>query len=135
RRLAVVLLLLAPLLGWAQGRPAGKPEVRSAAAVVVAADDHSVLYAQDANRVMPVASITKLMSALVVLDSGADLDEVITIDAEDRRSTQGNASRLAVGVQLTRAELLLLSLMSSENRAAQALARVYPGGLGAFIAA
>jgi len=133
--LALAMAVFAPLLAWGQGKPAGRPEVRSASAVVIAADDNSVLYAQDANQVMPVASITKLMTALVVLESGADLDELITIDAEDRRSTQGNASRLAVGAQLTRAELLLLALMSSENRAAQALARVYPGGVTAFMAA
>lgn len=115
--------------------PIGKPDVRSAAALVVDAADASVLYARQSQRAMPIASITKLMTALVVLDGRQPFDEIIEITKADRHLDQGAASRLVVGTRLTRGELLHLALMSSENRAAQALARTYPGGVPAFVAA
>lgn len=112
-----------------------RPEVRSSTALVVDAKDSSVLFARHDDAVRPIASITKLMTALVVLDGKQPLDEVITISREDRDGARGSASRLGVGTRLSRAELLHLALMSSENRAAQALARSYPGGLPVFMKA
>jgi D-alanyl-D-alanine endopeptidase (penicillin-binding protein 7) len=111
------------------------PDVRSAAVLVMDRADDSVIYARHAAKAAPIASITKLMTALVVLDAGQSLDEVLQIAAGDRIHTQNLASRLAVGTKLTRGELLRLALMSSENRAAQALCRSYPGGETACIAA
>jgi D-alanyl-D-alanine endopeptidase (penicillin-binding protein 7) len=84
---------------------------------------------------MPIASITKLMTALVVLESKEPLEEMIEILPADRDNTKGQVSRLNVGAQLTRSDLLHLALMSSENRAAQALGRSYGEGLPAFVAA
>lgn len=111
-----------------------RPDVRSATALVVDAKDSSVLFALHDDAVRPIASITKLMTALVVLDGGQSLDEMITISGADRNATR-SASRLGVGTRLSRGELLHLALMSSENRAAQALGRSYPGGLPAFLKA
>jgi D-alanyl-D-alanine endopeptidase (penicillin-binding protein 7) len=85
--------------------------------------------------VVPIASITKLMTALVVLDSGLPLDELVKITQDDRDGLKGTRSRLAVGMSVSRDDLLRLSLMASENRAAAALARAYPGGTAAFVAA
>lgn len=104
-----------------------RPDVRSSTALVVDANDSSVLFAQRDDAVRPIASITKLMTALVVLDGQQSLDEVITITNADRNGARGSASRLGVGTRLSRGELLQLALMSSENRAAQALGRSYPG--------
>ncbi|MBN1365658.1 MAG: serine hydrolase [Syntrophaceae bacterium] len=80
------------------------------------------------NVVVPIASITKLMTAMVVLDADLDLDETITIEEEDIAVRRGSYSRLVVGTDLTREEVLLLALMSSDNRCARALGRTYPGG-------
>lgn len=136
RRHSWLLALAACLIAsvaWSQPIPAGKPEARSAAVLVMDELDGTVLYARQAHEVMPVASITKLMTALVVLEAGQPLDEVLTILPADREHTKASASRLQVGTELTRGELLHLALMSSENRAAQALGRAYPGGLSAFV--
>ena len=84
---------------------------------------------------LPIASITKLMTALVVADAEQPLDEVLTITAEDVDTEKGSGSRLQFGTQLTRGEMLHLALMASENRAANALGRHYPGGLPAIVAA
>jgi len=84
---------------------------------------------------VPIASITKLMTALVVLEGHQPLDEVLEITDADREHGRGAYSRLTVGTHLTRGDLLHVALMSSENRAAHALGRNYPGGLGAFVAA
>ena len=84
---------------------------------------------------MPIASITKLMTAMVVLDAKMDLEESITIASEDVDTIRHSRSRLPVNTRLTRENALLLALMASENRAAHALGRTYPGGLGAFAAA
>lgn len=132
--LAVPASLIAAL-AWAQPLPAGKPQTKSAAVLVVDEADATVLFAKQSQKVMPVASITKLMTALVVLEGKQPLDETVTILPADRDRTKASASRLAVGTKLTRGELLHLALMSSENRAAQAVGRAYPGGLPAFIKA
>ncbi|MBM0103654.1 D-alanyl-D-alanine endopeptidase [Steroidobacter sp. S1-65] len=122
-------------LAFSQPLPAGKPQTKSASVLVVDEADATVLYAKQSQKVMPVASITKLMTALVVLEGKQPLEEVVTILPTDREHTKASASRLAVGSKLTRGELLHLALMSSENRAAQAVARAYPGGLSTFIKA
>jgi serine-type D-Ala-D-Ala endopeptidase (penicillin-binding protein 7) len=113
----------------------GKLEVRSSSVVVVDAADSSVLYSRQAQRALPIASITKLMTALVVLDEGQPLDESIEVTVADRRLEKSSVSRLAVGSRLSRGDLLHLALMSSENTAAHAIARAYPGGLTACVKA
>jgi len=112
-----------------------QPNLRSTEALVVDVTDHKVLYARKADVPVPIASISKLMTSLVVAEAGQPLDEVLQVDPADRAIGRGAASRLAVGTRLTRAQLFHLALMASENRAAHALARNYPGGLAACIAA
>lgn len=113
----------------------GRPEVKSSAAVVFDQLDGVELYSRAADRPMPIASITKLMTALVIREADLPLDDVITITSDDRDTERGTTSRLLIGTQLTRGDLLHLALMSSENRAAHALGRTYPGGMTAFVAA
>ena len=109
--------------------------VQSGSALVVPQDGGEPLYEKNANAVVPIASITKLMTAMVVLDSMPNLQAPITITDEDVDYLRGSRSRLGVGTVITRETALLLALMSSENRAANSLARHYPGGLQAFVAA
>ena len=109
--------------------------VHSGSALVVAQDGGETLYEKNATTVVPIASITKVMTAMVVLDSMPNLQESITITDEDVDYLKGSRSRLQVGTAMTREMALLLALMSSENRAAHALGRHYPGGLAAFVAA
>lgn len=122
-------------LCWSQPAPSGKLQIKSASVLIMDESDETVLYSKQAQKVMPIASITKLMTALVVLEGKQPLDETVTILQVDRDKTKGNASRLAVGTKLTRSELLHLALMSSENRAAQAVCRAYEGGLPACLKA
>ena len=110
-------------------------KLRSAAALVLELGEGQLLYAKNTDAVMPIASITKLMTAMVVLDSGLPFDELITIQPADVDTLKGTRSRLKVGMTLSRHELLKLALMASENRAAAALARTSPGGLQAFVPA
>ena len=110
-----------------------RPEVRSATALIVDAENGQVLFEREAAHIGPIASITKLMTALVVIDGQQPLDEVIQITKEDVWRGKGAHSRLAVGSKFTRAELLKLALMASENRAAHVLGRNYPGGSAAFV--
>jgi len=112
-----------------------KLSLRSAAAIVQDAETGEVLYDKNASSVAPIASITKLMTAMVVLDAHLDLNQDITISTEDMDSLRGTHSRLKPGASLSRDELLRLALMSSENRAAAALGRTYPGGTEAFLRA
>jgi len=114
---------------------ADEPGVRSSAALVLDETHSSVLYSRRADVALPIASITKLMTALVVADAKQPLDEIVEISGEDRISGKGAYSRLVVGTKLSRGELIHLALMSSENRAAHALARNYPGGMSAFVKA
>jgi D-alanyl-D-alanine endopeptidase (penicillin-binding protein 7) len=117
----------------AAGR-ASDPQVRSAIALVVDGKTGEVIYERGgASKPVPIASITKLMTALVVLDGQQPLDEVIEITSADRWQGKGAFSRLPVGAKITRADLLRLALMASENRAAQVLGRNYPGGTPAFV--
>ena len=114
---------------------ADDPGLRSASALVMDQTDSAVWYSRRADVAAPIASITKLMTALVVADANLPLDEVLQVSPEDRALGKGAGSRLAVGTRLTRGDLLHLALMSSENRAAHALGRNYPGGIPAFVQA
>lgn len=112
-------------------------DLRSAVALVVDSETDEVLFSKNPNAVLPIASITKLMTALVVVESGTSLGESLAVLPEDVRATAGSNTRrrLAPGTQLTRGEMLRLALMASENRAAYALGRSHPGGVGAFVEA
>jgi len=105
--------------------------LKSSVAMVVNQDTKEVYFEKNPTVSLPIASITKLMTAMVVLDSKLSLDETLVINADDVHSYR--SSRLAGGTVLTRQEALLLSLMSSENRAAYTLGRNYPGGITAFV--
>lgn len=111
------------------------PKLHSAIALIYDQQTQLPLYTKNPDALAPIASITKLMTAMVVLDAQQPLDEKICIDASDIDTIKGTRSRLRVGMSLTRSELLRLALMASENRAAAALARTYPGGYAAAIAA
>jgi D-alanyl-D-alanine endopeptidase (penicillin-binding protein 7) len=111
----------------------GHPDLRSASAIVLDSSGN-VIFGKDVDTVRSIASITKLMTAMVVLDARLDLDEELTIATADRDLIRMTGSRLDVGATLTRRELLLLALMASENRAATALGRTYPGGMDTFVA-
>jgi D-alanyl-D-alanine endopeptidase (penicillin-binding protein 7) len=134
-----VLLLLAFGSGACQAahrhHPPGEPDIRSNAALVMDETSATVLLARQAQIAAPIASITKLMTALIVLDAKQPMDEVLEIGPEDCDLGRGGYSRLKSGTRLTRGELLHLALMSSENRAAHTLARNYPGGIPAFVTA
>ena len=110
-------------------------KLKSSSVLIMDASDSSVLYSRHSDVPMPIASITKLMTALVVLDANQPLDEPIQITGADRDLPKGGFSRLAVGTTLTRGDLMHLALMSSENRAAHALGNNYPGGMPAMVAA
>jgi D-alanyl-D-alanine endopeptidase (penicillin-binding protein 7) len=112
-----------------------KLKLASANALVVDAMDNRAIYTKSADEVTPIASLTKLMTAIVTLEGGQSLDEPIEIDMEDFDYIKGTRSRLRMGTELSRREMLQLALMSSENRAASSLARSYPGGTPAFVAA
>ncbi|MGH8689490.1 MAG: D-alanyl-D-alanine endopeptidase [Burkholderiales bacterium] len=109
-----------------------KVNLRSSSALVLDAGTGEIVYGKNAEAVVPIASITKLMTAIVILDAGLDLDEMIVLSKEDAVGMKGSRSRLRTGLALSRGDLLLLALMSSENRAAAALGRSFPGGLEAF---
>jgi D-alanyl-D-alanine endopeptidase (penicillin-binding protein 7) len=111
------------------------PALRSSAALVLDTTHSSVLYSRRPDVALPIASITKLMTALVVVEAAQPLDEQIEITAQDRNRRSRLVSRLAPGTTLSRGDLLHLALMSSENHAANALGRNYPGGLVACVEA
>jgi D-alanyl-D-alanine endopeptidase (penicillin-binding protein 7) len=108
--------------------------LRSASALVQDQMTGEPIYQKSCQEVVPIASLTKLVSAMVVLDARQDLREKVTILEEDKDSLRHSRSRLPVGTCLTRREALQLALMASENRAAHALGRSYPGGVAAFVA-
>jgi len=111
----------------------GGPDLKSSSVLVLDANDGSTLYEKNSGHVTAIASITKLMTAMVVLDAGLDLDESIRIERADIDLLKHTGSRLRIGATFSRRDLLHLALMSSENRAASALGRNYPGGLEAFV--
>ena len=107
--------------------------LKSSVALVVDQDTHEVLFRKNELAVLPIASITKLMTGLLISEAKLPMDEIITISQDDVDMEKGSRSRLRVGTELSRGELLHLALMSSENRAANALGRSYPGGLPVFV--
>ena len=108
-------------------------DLKSSVALVIDQDTHEVLFSKNDSAVLPIASLTKLMTGLLVSEAKLPMDEMITITQDDVDTEKGSRSRLRVGAMLTRGELLHLALMSSENRAANALGRTYPGGMDAFV--
>lgn len=108
-------------------------DLKSSVALVMDQETHEVLLSKNDHAVLPIASLTKLMTGLLISQARLPMDETITITQDDVDTEKGSSSRLAVGTTLTRAEMLHLALMSSENRAAHALGRTYPGGLQAFV--
>jgi serine-type D-Ala-D-Ala endopeptidase (penicillin-binding protein 7) len=135
--------ILALLVGLAAAASAAQPKtktsadtgpgIRSLSALVVDGENGSLIYGRDTGMVTPIASVTKLMTALVVLDALQPLDEVIKLTNDDKWKGKGSFSRIPIGAKLTRGELLRLALMASENRAARVLARNYPGGIPQFV--
>lgn len=112
----------------------GVPKLHSYSAYSVDANTNQIIINKNSDAVLPIASITKIMTAMVLLDSKANLDDYVEITSDDVDTLRNTFSRLKVGMQLRRRDLLLLALMSSENRAAHAIARTaYPGGLKEFI--
>ncbi len=109
-------------------------ELKSSVALVMDQDTNEILFGKNLQAVLPIASITKLMTALVVTEARLPLDETLTVTQEDVDTEKGSRSRLTVGAQLSREKMLHLALMASENRAAHVLGRSYPGGLDAFVA-
>jgi serine-type D-Ala-D-Ala endopeptidase (penicillin-binding protein 7) len=118
-----------------ESRPRSGPDLRSSAFYIVDESGSKVLAARNEGVAAPIASITKLMTTLVVLEAGQPMDEMIVITRDDLRETPGSSSRLSPGARLSRADLLHLALMSSENRAAHALCRTYPRGMQACVSA
>ena len=108
-------------------------DLKSSAALVIDQETSEVLFSKNDSAVLPIASLTKLMTGLIVSEAKLPMDEMITITQDDVDTEKHSSSRLRVGAMLTRGELLHLALMSSENRAAHALGRTYPGGLSAFV--
>jgi len=112
-----------------------RPNLQSNIALILDEQTGQVIYNKNAELQAPIASITKLMTAMVVLDSKPDMAAELSVDVEDLDTLKGTTSRLRIGMSFTRAEMLQMALMASENRAASALARGYPGGMSAAIAA
>jgi D-alanyl-D-alanine endopeptidase (penicillin-binding protein 7) len=131
--LGALILVLFLSVGFAQADEVRKIALRSSSALVQDAETGEIVIGKNADAVVPIASITKLMTAMVILDRGLDLDEELVLSRQDAVGMKGSRSRLRTGLALTRGDLLLLALMSSENRAAAALGHSYPGGLEAFV--
>lgn len=135
--LAILLIAAIPAVASADSSKfaglQGDPNLRSASAIVLDGNG-DIIFSKDTDTVRSIASITKLMTAMVILDAQLDLEEKLTITKADRDLIRLTGSRLGAGAKLTRRELLLLALMSSENRAATALGRTYPGGMDKFVA-
>lgn len=108
-------------------------DLKSSVALVIDQDTSEVLFSKNDKAVLPIASLTKLMTGLILSEARLPMNEVITISQADVDTEKGSSSRLKVGTELSRGELLHLALMSSENRAAHALGRSYPGGLPVFV--
>jgi serine-type D-Ala-D-Ala endopeptidase (penicillin-binding protein 7) len=133
--LAGILLCVTALTATAKPVPVLVPKLKSSSVLVIDPSDSSVLYSRNSDVAAPIASITKLMTALVVLDAKQPMDEPVEITQGEVDLPKTNYSRLSVGTVLSRSDLMHLALMSSENRAAHALAANYPGGVRACVAA
>jgi len=136
RKAAPVTVAVAPRPSYGQmaglHQAADDLDLKSSVAFVIDQDTQEVLISKNDKAVLPIASLTKLMTGLIVSEANLPMDEKITITQEDVDTEKGSSSRLRVGAELSRGELLHLALMSSENRAAHALGRTHPGGLVAF---
>ncbi|MCQ4297746.1 D-alanyl-D-alanine endopeptidase [Pseudomonas stutzeri] len=132
--LFVVCLASLPVHHAQAAKPAVQ-ELASGSALLVDLNTNEVLYSSNPDMVVPIASVTKLMTAMVALDAKLPLDQVLPVTIRDAREMQGVFSRVRIGSEISRREMLLLTLMSSENRAAASLAHHYPGGYPAFIQA
>jgi D-alanyl-D-alanine endopeptidase (penicillin-binding protein 7) len=130
-----LVFVLALSIGFAQAGEPKKVVLRSNAALVIDAATGEIVIDKNGDKLTPIASITKLMTAIVILESGLDLEAPVALSREDVDLKKGSRSRLRTGASLTRDDLLLIALMASENRAAAALGRSYPGGTQAFVAA
>src|SRR5277367_1054517 len=128
-------LILTVLALHAAANPIRDPKLKSSSVLIIDQSDSSVLYSRHSDVAMPIASITKLMTALVVLDAQQPLDEPLQITDAERDLPKASFSRLTVGTVLSRGDLMHLALMASENRAAHALGSNYPGGLPAMVEA
>ncbi|MBS1205096.1 MAG: pbpG [Proteobacteria bacterium] len=143
--LSLALLLAAPVAPFAVAKTtvakttvattAAQPEIASGSAMIVDLQTNQVIYSSHPDLVRPIASITKLMTAMVVLDAHLPLDEKLKVDISQTQEMKGIYSRVRLNSEISRKNMLLLALMSSENRAAASLAHHYPGGYNAFIAA
>ncbi|MDV5357330.1 D-alanyl-D-alanine endopeptidase [Kosakonia sp. SMBL-WEM22] len=138
--LSLALALSAPFAPLAQAKTAvavaaAQPEIASGSAMIVDLQTNKVIYSSHPDLVRPIASITKLMTAMVVLDARLPLDEKLKVDISQTPEMKGIYSRVRLNSEISRKDMLLLALMSSENRAAASLAHHYPGGYKAFIAA
>jgi D-alanyl-D-alanine endopeptidase (penicillin-binding protein 7) len=133
--IGALCLVLFLSIGFAQAADLKKVKLRSSSVMVQDADTGEVVFHKNSDAVVPIASITKLMTAMVIIDRGLDLTQRVVLSHDDVDGVKGTRSRLRIGSVLTRDELLLLALMASENRAAAALGRTYPGGGKAFVAA
>jgi len=133
-----LFIALALTIGFAQADEIKKQKavfLRSSSALVLDAATGEAVIDKNSDAVVPIASITKLMTAMVILDRGLDLETRIVLSRDDIRTIKRSRTRLRTGASLTRDELLMLSLMASENLAAAALGRTYPGGMDAFVEA
>ena len=110
-------------------------DLKSSVALVIDQDTNEVVVSKNSEAVLPIASLTKLMTAMVMVEAKLPMNDTVTVTPEDVDTEKNSTSRLTVGTALTRGELLHLALMSSENRAAHALGRTFPGGLMAFVSA
>jgi len=135
RLLGFALAMGALTLGAAGARVTGRLSLKSASALVLDQATGQTLVEKQAEAAMPIASITKLMTAMVLLDAHLNPQEQLTITNDDKDMLRHSRSRLPVGTRLPREQALLLALLASENRAAHALGRTFPGGLPAFVAA
>jgi D-alanyl-D-alanine endopeptidase (penicillin-binding protein 7) len=131
--ICALVLVLFVSVGFAQAQDVRRIALRSSSALVQDAQTGEVVFGKNTDAVVPIASITKLMTAMVILDYGLDLDEEVVLTKEDAVRMKGSRSRLRTGLKLTRGDLLLLALMASDNRAAAALGGSYPGGLEAIV--
>jgi len=132
---ALAGILLTVCAFQATAKPMPVPKLKSSSVLIFDPSDSSVLYSRNSSVAAPIASITKLMTALVVLDAKQPLDEPLEITTAEQDLPKGGFSRLAVGTILKRGDLMHLALMSSENRAAHALGNNYPGGMPAMVSA
>ncbi len=131
--LAICLALLAATAQSTPGNGTAGQEIASGSALLVDLISNEVLYASNSDLVVPIASVTKLMTALVVLTARQPLDETLPVEIDDVTEMRGVYSRVRLGSTLSRRELLMITLMASENRAAATLAHHYPGGVEAFV--